>query len=191
MRRWRFHNFRMLIKMSIALCGVAEVSGVALIHAADITPYQQRARLLAQMAMWTEWPKQAFADEKAPFVLGIFGKDPFGKDIDILKGTTIKNHKLVVKYCSKVEEVAGCHIVFISSSEKGRLAEVIKIAEISNVLTVAEMEEFVERNGMMNFVEEKTRPGYANLRYEINQAAAEKAKLRIHSRVLDLARNKN
>src|SRR2546430_264164 len=77
------------------------------------TPYQHKALFLYNFAKYTGWPKEVFADDNAPFVLGILGKDPFGKDIDIIKGKTVKGRKLEVRYFSNVAEVTGCQLLFI------------------------------------------------------------------------------
>ena len=134
--------------------------------------------------MYTEWPKEAFADERAPFVLGILGKDPFEKGIEFIKGKTVKGRNLVVTNFSSIQQVSGCHILFISSSEKDHLGEILKSLENSNILTVAEMDRFIEQSGMISIFVEKTRTGFGNLKYDVNQRAAEKAKLRINSYVL-------
>src|SRR5207249_471403 len=69
------------------------------------TVHQHKALYLFNFAKYTEWPKEAFADDSAPFVLGILGEDPFRQDLDIIKGKTIKGRKLVVKYFHSVQEV--------------------------------------------------------------------------------------
>ncbi len=152
------------------------------------TPYELKAFLLSQFAIYTEWPKDAFAAENAPFVLGILGKDPFGKDIDIIKGKTVKNRPLVVKYYEKVEEVTGCQMLFIGSSEKKKIPEILKALEHSSVMTVSEIDGFVAQNGMIDIFMEETRPGFVRPGYRINQAAAEKAGIKIGSYVLKLAK---
>ena len=115
------------------------------------TPYEVRAVFLYKFAQFTEWPKEAFADENAPFVFGILGKDPFGNDIDIIKGATLKGRKLEVKYFSheqfrsKVKEVKDCHILFISDSEEKWLPEILKALENTSILTVGESEGFARQ----------------------------------------------
>jgi len=47
-------------------------------HAKNLAFY---VRLLPEFA---QWPKDTFADEKAPFIIGILGEDPFAEDADIL-----------------------------------------------------------------------------------------------------------
>jgi hypothetical protein len=170
----------------------AIISVAAGTQAADMTPktpYELKAFLLCNFAIYTEWPKEAFASDTAPFVLGILGKDPFGKDIDVLKGKTIKGRPLVVKYYNDVDEISGCHLLFISSSEKKRLPEILKAVEHSSVLTVSEIDSFVAQNGMIDIFMEETRPGFVRPGYRINQAATEKAGIKIGSYVLKLAKS--
>jgi hypothetical protein len=79
--------------------------------------------------------------------------------------------------------VAGSRIVFISDSERDRLPAILKSLEASPVLTVGEMDEFAERGGVIRFRVEQDR-----VRLDINVAAAERARLRISSQLLKLAR---
>jgi YfiR/HmsC-like len=176
---------RLIAALTAALClgsGVLRAQGV------PKTPYELKAFLLCSFAIYTEWPKEAFVDDTAPFVLGILGKDPFGKDIDIIKGKTIRNRPLVVKYYEKVEEVTGCQMLFIGSSEKKRIPEIVKALEHASVMTVSEIDGFVEQNGMIDIFMEETRPGFARPGYRINQAAAQRAGIKIGSYVLKLAK---
>ena len=179
----RFH-FQRWISLWLILALAGSVSPETFGQNKPQTQYEAEAYLLYLFAMYTEWPKEAFPDEKAPFVFGILGKDPFGKDIDIIKGKTVRQRSLVVKYFARIQDVQNCHILFVSASEKDHAGEVIKSLENSNTLTISEMEGFTGLEGMINIFVEKTRAGFGNLKYDINQRAAEKAKLRINSYVL-------
>jgi hypothetical protein len=152
------------------------------------TPYQHRAWYIYLIAQYTEWPKEAFTNSAAPFIIGILGDDRFGKDIDIIRNRTIKERKLVIRSCASSMDLSGCHVLIVSESERERLPDILTVLGNAATLTVSEMENFTEQNGMVRFwVERKTRKeGF--LRFEINQAAAERAGLRIKSHVLNLAR---
>jgi hypothetical protein len=178
---------RRLAVAAVALCLALPLGGA---ETSSFSPYQARALLLFKIAQFTEWPTEAFPNAAAPFVLGILGDDPFKGDMDVLKGKTIKGRQLVVKHCSTPQEGANCHLLFISSSEESRLPKILKGLENSSVMTVAEMDRFVDRDGMVNLVQQATKGGLATLRFEINQVAAEKAKLRINSQLLSFASRK-
>jgi len=152
------------------------------------TPYQHKALYLFNFAKYTEWPKEAFADDSAPFVLGILGKDPFERDIDIIKGKTIKGRKLVPRYFRSVQEVTKCHLLFICSSEANKLPQILQAVEHSSILTIAEAEGFIEQRGMINLVAEQKTAGSQVVSFEINQAAAEKANLKLDTQLLKMAR---
>jgi hypothetical protein len=152
------------------------------------TLYQHKALYLFNFAKYTEWPKEAFPDERAPFVLGILGQDPFRSDIDIIKGKTIKGRKLVVRYLHSVEEANGCHLLFISSSETNNLAQILRTLDHAHILTIAEADGFIEQSGMINLVPEQKSPGTQVVGFEINQAAAAKANLKMDTQLLKLAR---
>jgi hypothetical protein len=152
------------------------------------TPYQHRALYLYNFAKFTEWPKEAFADENAPFVLGILGTDPFGKDIEIIKGKTLKNRKLEVRYCASVQEAKGCHLLFISSSVTNQLEDTLKILQNTSVLTIAETEEFLQQSGIIKLVAEQKTSGTQTVAFEINLAAAGRANLKLDTQLLKLAK---
>ena len=152
------------------------------------TPYQLKALYLHNFAKYTEWPKEVLGDESAPFVLGILGKDPFGKAIEIIEGKPIKGRKLMVKHFSSVQEVKDCHLLFICSSESDRLPQILKALEKSSILTIAEVEGFLQNSGMINLVAEQKSAGSQSVAFEINRAAAEKVNLKLDTQLLKLAK---
>jgi hypothetical protein len=183
----RSHIFKDLAATLVACCLIVAPSletGAQTSRKPE-TPFEIRACFLINFALYTEWPREAFADTNSPFVFGILGTDPFGKDLEIVKGNLFRGRKLVVRHCSGLKEAETCHLLYISSSEEHRLGEIFKSLGNASVLTVGEMDSFLDKGGTLNFiVKKKTRPGYGNLGYEVNQAAADKARLRINSYLL-------
>ena len=43
-----------------------------------INEYQVKAAFLFNFTQFMEWPKTSFPNDQSPFVIGIFGDDPFG-----------------------------------------------------------------------------------------------------------------
>ncbi len=147
------------------------------------TPYQHRALYLYNFAKFTQWPKESFPDSSAPFVLGILGQDPFGDDINIIRGKLLKNRPIVVKKYSNVAEVDDCHLLFISSSEITHLEHILLSLEKRPILTVSEVENGTPGAIINLFIDKKF------LAFEINNAAAEKAGLKLDTQLLRLARS--
>lgn len=146
-------------------------------------PYQHRAIYLYNFSKFTTWPADASFPTNAPLVVGILGDDPFGDAMSILRGKSIEGRPLVVKSFPQLSDVDRCDMLFLSESERKNWPEILKALEGTHILTVAEGEGFLEQGGMINLLMEKK-----TLTFEINQAAAEAAGLKIDSRLLRLAK---
>src|SRR5687767_14190823 len=79
--------------------------------AAGPSEYQVKAVFLFNFSRFVEWPASAFPSVDAPFVLGVFGTDPFGTDLDeVIKGEVVNGRPLVVRRVHTPAEAAGCQI---------------------------------------------------------------------------------
>lgn len=155
-------------------------------HAQDAQPseYQVKAAFIFNFAKFVDWPPRAFADAKAPLCIGILGENPFGANLErTVRDKTLNNRSIVVKECGTLEEAKKCHLLFISTSEKKPLQEILDGLVGMNILTIGETETFIKSGGMINFFREGTR-----FRFEINDEAAKKAGLKIDSKLLGLGK---
>jgi hypothetical protein len=162
------------------------LSSAPLVRAQEAGPseYQVKAAFLFNFAKFVEWPTQTLAQAGSPFIIGVIGENPFDGDLEqTVKGKSVNGHPFEVKQIKALSELKGCHILFISKSERGRLPEILNAISTSNVLTVSEMDRFLQSGGMINFVREGNK-----IRFEINDDAARQAGLRISSKLLNLAR---
>ena len=173
--------------MIVALASLSFLAAPSKAEIGALTEYEIKVGLLYQFAVYTQWPKEALPDGGDEFVLGIIGHDPFGNALDFLRGKTVKSRKFVVKHLTSIQESNGCHMLFICASEKTNLPPILKAVEKSCVLTISEVDEFIERGGMINFVlvQKTSRSEY--VRFEINKVAAEQAGLKLHSGFLKAA----
>ena len=141
--------------------------------------YDLKATFLFHFAQFVEWPSETLPD-KAPFTIGIFGNDPFGKSLDeIVANETIEGHKLVIRRFQTVSQIDSCQILFIAPSEASRLDQLLSHLNRRSVLTVGDTRDFALRSGIIGFVISDKR-----LRLVINLAAANAAKLTISSKLL-------
>jgi len=171
-----------LISGLLLLMAVAPYPG----GAADAQPteYQLKAAFLYHFAQFVDWPASAFPEAASPIVIGVLGQSPFGADLEqIISGKSINNRPLMIKAFRSVSEATnGCHILFVSSSEKGRLTEIFSGLRGLPVLTVGETDRFTESGGMINFVNQAQK-----IRFQINEEAAKAAGLKLSSKLLSLA----
>ncbi|HMC26543.1 MAG TPA: YfiR family protein [Verrucomicrobiae bacterium] len=148
-----------------------------------LTEYQIKAAFLFNFAKFVQWPAEALPGAGSPIVIGIMGENPFRDDLArTIRNKTVDDHPLVIKEFRALSEATNCQILFISTSEKKRLPEILAVLKGSSVLTVGEMERFTETGGMINFFQAGTK-----LRFKVNQEAAIKAGLKISSKLLSLA----
>jgi len=147
------------------------------------TEYEVKAAFLYHFARYVEWPPDGLPADEA-FVITILGDDPFGPALDtILKGKRIHDRRLVVRRVTHAEQVGRTQILFIGESLSEDLPRILRRLESTPTLTVGEGPLFAKTGGMIRFNKERDRVGF-----EINLASAERARLRISSQLLKLAR---
>lgn len=145
--------------------------------------YDVKAAFLFNFVKFVEWPADAFAGERAPVTICVFGKDPFGRVLDnVVQGERLGERSLVVQRPDRLDGLDACHVLFVSPSEKDRMTEVLARVEGEPVLTVGDTDGFLRAGGVVNFRLEGTK-----VRFVIDQAAAERSGLRISSKLLRLA----
>src|SRR5690606_13421553 len=118
------------------------------------------------------------------FIIGVIGRDPFGTTLDdLVRGERAKGRQLIIRRFHAVQMVRGCHILFVSSSERYRLHDILRHARGHAVLTVSDINGFTASGGMIGFRTEQQR-----IVLQVNPAAAAAAELTISSKLLRVAR---
>ena len=149
----------------------------------DASEYQVKAAFLLNFPSFVEWPANNFASAREPLVLGIFGKDPFGGTLTQMAGAkTINGRTLLIRILSDPSQLRACHLVFFPANQKGQDAQIAGALTELGILTIGESDGFAERGGIINFVIEDR-----HVRFEVNPAAAERSRLKMSSKLLQLA----
>jgi hypothetical protein len=149
----------------------------------SMNEYLLKAAFIYNIAKFVEWPPGTFESEKAPLVLCVLGKDPFGNTLNTIDGKIVQGRVLTIKHIDRIDDLRTCHILFISSSEMNRLPQILQSLKDAKVLTVADMPHFAQNGGIINLITLENK-----ITMEINVAATEKARLQISSKLLKLAR---
>ena len=148
------------------------------------TEYQLKAAFLYNFVKYVEWPPQALPANSPTIIIGVYGKDPFGPALNTISGKIVDGKRLVIKPCSDPQDLRSVHLLFISPSEKRRLKQILSILGNASILTVSEIDGFSRSGGIINlFTTESNR-----VRFEINPDSAERARLRISSQLLRVAK---
>jgi hypothetical protein len=162
----------------------AGVCPMALSLNGESAEYPLKLAFLYNFAKFVEWPSDAFRSSRAPLAICIVGHDPFGLDIENeLRARPVGGHDVEFVALKPTDALNMCHIVFIPVTEKDQAARVVKSLKGLAALTVGESEGFAVRGGIINFTIEG-----GSVRFEINRLAADRAGLKISSKLLNLAK---
>jgi hypothetical protein len=145
--------------------------------------YQVKATYLYNFGRFVKWPGTVPAGKGDSFSICVIGQDPFGSILDsTLAGESLDGKPVMLRRISKPQDAGECRILFISSTEEKHLREILAVLNQSGVLTVSDMPGFTRRGGMIQFVLEGDK-----VRFEINLASAESARLVLSSELLKVA----
>lgn len=176
---------RILCRWSLLVVAALGMPQVCAAAAQTAPEYRVKAAFLYKFATYIRWPASPAADDLAPFVIGIIGRDPFGSSLtDVVRNQTVRGRVVRARSLRRMEEALECDLVFVSSSEMGNLKQILALLRGAPVVTVGDMDRFAEQGGMIGLVTTRDR----RIRFDINKAAIERAGLRASSQLLSLAR---
>lgn len=155
------------------------------LYSQQYSEYEVKAGYIYNFIKFVNWPNYSFANEYSPFIIGIYGDDPFDNILnEAFKDRTLYDRKWLLVHYSKPEEITGCNLLFISSISKTELVKVLDVAKNSSILTIGDnIDEFCKLGGIINFTKQNSKN-----KFEINNNAAQKVKLVISSKLLSLAK---
>jgi len=167
-----------------ALVATAAAAAAATASAGAQREYAIKAAFLYNFARYVQWPQPAPSGERGPLTIGVLGPDPFGPILDeIAASKTIGARKLVVRRFATLDRYTPCDILFVSSPMARQVEAVLARTEGSHVLVVGDSAGLAEGGVAINFYIADNK-----VHFEINRRAARRARLKISSKLLRLAR---
>lgn len=167
------------MQVSRLLLAAALVAGVDPAPRAqeDASPeYRVKAEYLVNLIKYVEWPNAVLG----PLLVCVAGQNPFGTTLDnFVRNETFRGAPVQARVI--LEPDPACNLVF--APRTSNVLVYLRASAGMPVLTVGETPRFLEQGGMIRFY-----PDGANVRFDINRDAAERAGLRINARLLELAR---
>jgi hypothetical protein len=147
--------------------------------------YTVKAAYLLQFGRYVRWPPEAFVDRESPFVIGVLGKDPFGRAFDeVARTKRIDGRPVVIRRFASLADYQPCHILFIAASAgPAETAAAIARLKKAPVLLVGEQSGFTEHGGAITFVIEEDK-----IRLEVNAEATRREEIKISSTLLSVAK---
>ena len=173
------------LRICLVALSLAWVAAGAILRAQQHRPseYQIKAVYLFNFGKFIRWPVSESQANRGSFSICVLGQDPFGESLDsTIAGEAIDGKSLVAKRAAKLEDAAGCRILYISASESNQLNRILGALTGTPVLTVSDIPEFTTHGGMIQFVVKENK-----VRFEVNLSAAEKSGLVLNSQLLKVA----
>ena len=171
----------MVLRTAWAALTLAVVAWPAAIPAQEPLELKVKAAFLYNFARLTSWPPEKFAGSAAPLETCVFEQDSIALPLQqAFAGKSVDGHPLVVRRLTGAIGWDSCHIAYFGPALPAAGREGLGLAE-HGVLTVHEGDA-ADADGVIRLF-----PADRKLRFEVNQAAAERAQLRLNARLMALA----
>jgi hypothetical protein len=168
------------VLVAIALACFVQVG----LRAYESPEYDVKAAFLFNFAKFVEWPPSSFAGPEAPLAICVLGHDPFGATLDsVVRGESANDHPIAVERPQDAAAASSCQILFVSTSEQPRVADILRTIDRRRTLTVSDVPGFLEAGGALRFFLAGN-----HVRFEINVAITEEAHYRVSSKLMRVAR---
>lgn len=155
----------------------ASASNLAPATGQRVDEYRLKAALIYAIAKFIDWPAETFSGPASPMNVCVLGADPFGSILDdTFKGHTVGGRTVTVRRVPDVDH--GCHVLYVSRSERKRMSLIADELRVSSVLTISEEDGFRSVGGMIELFTDGER-----VRFSLNLKALEAARLKASARL--------
>ncbi len=165
--------------------------------ASRVSPeYKLKAAFLNRFAMFVDWPEGKNPEGDDAYIIGVIGADPFKNYLEEITSNPVGGRPVIIqrfegmpaeadsKTRPKMDQVRKCHLLFVSASEEKSVGRLLEQLKGHMVLTVGDMPDFVDKGGMIQFINEDQK-----VRFAINLKAVKEENLEIRSKLLRLAKD--
>ncbi|MBF6570732.1 MAG: YfiR family protein [Candidatus Binataceae bacterium] len=167
---------------AIALCLWAEYASAE--ETAVGLEERVKAAFLYKFGNYVEWPKDAFARDDSPVVIGVAGDEAVADELaQAVAGRKLGNRPVEVLRLAPGDPLDHVNILFIGRDSRAGGAELMARARSLPVLTVTESDDAQPPNSVINFVVVDN-----HVRFEIFLDAAARHRLKLASALLAVAR---
>ena len=145
--------------------------------------YEIKAGFIYRFISFVSWPEDSLG---GTITIGIYGPDSFGNAFSEIQGRVVGGNTVqVVRFGldAEMEQLKACQILFLGDIPMSRLEAVVHALSGSPVLTVGDSRKFVDKGGMIGFVNLDRR----RIGIEINASAAARSGVTIRSMLKRIA----
>ncbi|MFZ0821733.1 MAG: YfiR family protein [Candidatus Acidiferrales bacterium] len=146
---------------------------------------QIKAAFLLNFARFAEWSPMAVPETSTLLFFCFDGAEDVRIAFQTLAdGKEIGKRKIVNRKITSPADARTCQAVFANDSKHNREAELLKTARDVGALTVGDGPDFLSSGGMIQLLVDDNR-----MRFDINMATVSRAKIKLSSKLLALARH--
>ena len=170
-------NKLLMFALLVAFCAGGAAAPLA---AADITEQQVKAGFVFNFVRFIEWPEAAMTTDQH-LKLCLLGRSDVEREMEnMMRGKVANGHAIDVSYIRGADEAQGCQVVFIDASERRKLKA--GLPAVPGALVIGDFDGFARQGGTINFVMQDNK-----ITFDINVAMAQRAGLKVSSRLLAVA----
>lgn len=147
------------------------------------TEAQVKAAYVLNFAKFTDWPAGTFQSPSAPLHVCVLGNAETAAGFANIQGKQAQGRDVQVRIMPKLGELALCHALYFDGSERASTAAALKTVAGRPILTVSDVEGFVDAGGMLGLVLVD-----GKIRFDANREAARGNGLQLRAQLLSLAR---
>jgi YfiR/HmsC-like len=180
-----------ILSLSLSV-GLLALRGSAVVAQQIDREYDLKAAYLYNFGKFVDWPKNAIPGNDDTFVIGVIGRDPFGRILDaIAQAKTIQDKKIVIRRFASAKDYQPCHILFVAAeaddgADEKTVEDRMKAATAKTkgapVLLVGDTPGLAQKGALISFFIDDNK-----VKLEINSSAATGAGLKISSNLLKLS----
>jgi hypothetical protein len=142
--------------------------------------YLIKAKYVLNIPLFTEMPSQK--KHGILYTICLIGNTPLESVLAPSEGKQIKNRPLTIRKVADSGQLDSCQVLFIATSERYRLQQLLPVAHQIGILTISDMRDFTKMGGMVSLVSVNNR-----ITYDLNLVAARSAGISFSTQILKLA----
>jgi len=148
----------------------------------DALEQRVKSAFLFNFAKFVSWPPGKLSGGASSIVFCLLERDAMAPALEeALSGKTIDEHPLLLRRVARTEDFRGCHVAYLGAVDATRLPSTLAGVDGSGVLTVYEADSALHDGVVRFYLDER------KVRFEINEAAAQRQGLQLSSRLLGVA----
>ena len=141
-----------------------------------------KAAFLYNFTRFVEWPAVPAGDR---FNICVVGDRALAESLDsLIEGEEVHGRALARLEPRTAEEARTCQVLFVGARDNERGGQLLGAVRQLPVLTVGDPPHFLDQGGVIRFVVDANK-----VRFDINLAAATRARLKVSSKLLRVARS--